>query len=66
MSYAHIGKVVWLLPVAKGGVDVRANEGGGTLKSLSLLRPLKALVGGLFFGTGEPVLPGLTELSCRL
>ena len=33
--------------MAKGDVDVRADEGGGTLKSLPMLRAPEALAGGL-------------------
>ena len=40
-------KGIWLLLVAKGDVDVRANEGGGTLKSLPMLRAPEAIAGGL-------------------
>ena len=31
-------KGIWLLLAVKGDVDVRANEGGGTLKSLPMFR----------------------------
>ena len=41
-------KGIWLLLAVKGDVDVRANEGGGTLKSLPMLRAPVALASGLW------------------
>ena len=41
-------KGIWLLLAVKGDVDVRANEGGGTLKSLPMLRAPEALASGLW------------------